>query len=388
MLERVEEAFGLTMAAVNIVDDGRITVFAGRDARRDAVERYQGIAIDSDLPGPAAIAANEPLLLNSSADIERRFPHIVDMVADHGIDSLLALPIRSPRREALGALVVGRAVGNAFALSDLALLHDLADKTGSALDRARLYDRLVVAHEDQRAVAIRLQESLLPDTVVRHPSVEIQAQYRAADDVMQVGGDWYDTFCWESGHVAVMVGDVVGHDPEAAARMGRLRAATAALIPVGPAEPVAILQSLDRCARGPDGVDFVTAAVVVLDTATGELACATAGHPPPIVVRKDGAVQLLDCVRVPPLGNSLVVEWPTGPSTHLSSGDTVVVYSDGAVERRGSSITDGIATLGDRCSELRTLALGDLVEQVITPAGDDNADDDVVVAMMRWLGAR
>ena len=147
-----------------------------------------------------------------------------------------------------------------------------------SLDRAELFDSLVTAHEQQRTVAIRLQESLLPDAVVAHPAIELEARYRAADDAMQVGGDWYDTAAWDSGHVAVMVGDVVGHDLEAAARMGRLRAAVAAVIPCGPPDPVAILQALDRCACGPDGVEFVTAAAAVLDMATGELAYCT-GRP-------------------------------------------------------------------------------------------------------------
>ncbi len=387
VLDRIEEAFELTVTAVNLVEGGHIAVFAGRDANQEQVAAHQGVAVSADLPGPFAIATNEPLLLNSSTDIEQRFPHLADVAAGYGIDTLLALPIRGLRRNALGALVVGRGGEHAFTLSDLALLHDLAEKTGVSLDRAELFDSLVTAHEQQRTVAIRLQESLLPDAVVAHPAIELEARYRAADDAMQVGGDWYDTAAWDSGHVAVMVGDVVGHDLEAAARMGRLRAAVAAVIPSGPPDPVAILQALDRCACGPDGVEFVTAAAAVLDMATGELAYCTAGHPPPLVVRQGGTVEVLGDGGVPPLGCALTITWPTAATTtQLGAHDTVVVYSDGLVERRDHAITDGIDELRRRCGAWRPNGSVELVDELIRDA--DAGDDDVVVVTLRWLGSR
>src|SRR5262249_29299923 len=135
--------------------------------------------------------------------------------------------------------------------ADERLLATMADLCAQALERARLY-------ENEHRIALRLQRALLPDTVVRHPDVQIAARYEAGSANMEVGGDWYDSFALPHGRIGLAVGDVVGHGIEAAASMGRLRSAFGALASDG-AAPAELLSRLDRFAVGPDGVEFATA---------------------------------------------------------------------------------------------------------------------------------
>ncbi len=385
LIENIDEAFGLSIAAVNLPDGDEVIVVAGRRADAERVAEHQGIPLETDLPGPVAIVANEEIRLATRAEIADRFPSLERAVEQYGIETLLAVPLRNQRREALGSMVVGAVGEDFFDPGDLALLRELALQTGQALDRAQLYEQLVVAHRQQRDVAVRLQQALLPDSVVAADGVEIHAHYVAADDALQVGGDWYDTFTWETGEIAIMVGDVVGHDLEAAARMGRLRAATGALVPLGPPRPSEILRALDLCARGPEGVDFVTAVAVVVEPQHQRLSYANAGHPPAIVVHTDGRAELLQAATIAPLGRLVPTEF-LEMTVPFEEGATVVLYSDGLVERPGQVISDDIEGLAGLASESRGLAVDALVGRLIDSAtAHGDVRDDIVVVALRSL---
>jgi serine phosphatase RsbU (regulator of sigma subunit) len=167
--------------------------------------------------------------------------------------------------------------------------------------------------------------------------------------------------------------------------MGRLRAATGALIPDGASRTATIMEALDRCARGPEGVDFVTAASVVLDTATGELEVACAGHPPPLLVESDGTHRWLDDATTPPIGR-LDVDRSVSSRFLLDVGDVVLLYSDGLIERRSRSMGFGMRKLRSIAPTLLDNPLETAVDTIIEQLVDDDASDDVMLVALRWSG--
>jgi PAS domain S-box-containing protein len=281
-----------------------------------------------------------------------------------GVRGLVVLRIVDPDREPFGP-------------DDERFVHEVADRAGVVLARTQM-------REDEHKVSLRLQRALLPDSVCQHPDVEINAHYEAASLLMEVGGDWYDTFSWPDGHVGVMVGDVMGHDLQAAVAMGRLRAGVGALIAGSSPSPAAVLAALDRCSSGPDGSSFVTACAVVVDPGTGELRYSRAGHPPPLLVPPRGAATWLDGAVSPPVCDLEVGIRPEAV-VRLAPGSVVVLFSDGLVERRGESIGDGMERLRRAAAELVRTAGPDLPSRLAVALNtESDPEDDIVAVTIRY----
>lgn len=260
---------------------------------------------------------------------------------------------------------------------DLAQLHELATRVGLVLAAARV-------RRAEHDIALTLQRALLPDRVHWHPNVVVEARYHAGNDLLEVGGDWYDTFAWDRERVMVTIGDVVGHNLESATAMGRLRAATSALAGVVERRPGVLLDALDRFARGPDGTSYATAVCAVLDPHLGSLTYSSAGHPPGLVVEPDGRVTTLDAVQSPPLCAFSPHVRPERTEM-LAPGSVVVFYSDGLIERRGESLDDGIARLRDVVVRNRGRALGELADVIVQEMTHDvRVGDDVVAVCIRY----
>lgn len=238
--------------------------------------------------------------------------------------------------------------------------------------------------EQNGRIARRLQQAMLPDEVVQHADLEIVAHYRAAEDILEVGGDWYDTYEWPDGRIGLVVGDVVGHDLEAAIAMGQLRVALSALAPLTDGSPAAMLEALGECARGPNGTPFLTASCVVVDPATGTVVGASAGHLPVLVVQADGTTTWINDQPAPPLGLA-PSERPVEGHAQLAPGATLVLYTDGLVERRSEVLTEGLARLEAQAARLVAAGSADLgLDLVAAMASHSPAGDDVVVVTVRY----
>ena len=385
ILDHADQVLDLQSAAVNLADGDSVRIVPGRGVDTAAVAALGLVPVGANLPGPEAIRTGEEIVVGTREALRLRYPHLGDQFDRYGTETLAALPIRRTSGAVIGAFVMGRSGPHAFTPTELGLFRELLRRSGDALERAHLHERLVEAHRQEHRVAVRLQDALLPDSVVEHPGVEIVARYLAAEGVLEVGGDWYDTFEWPDGRVGAIVGDVVGHDLEAAAHMGRLRAATAALIPDGASRTATIMEALDRCARGPEGVDFVTAASVVLDTTTGELEVACAGHPPPLLVESDGTHRWLDDATTPPIGR-LDVDRSVSSTFLLDVGDVVLLYSDGLIERRSRSMGFGMRKLRTIAPALLENPLDTAVDAIVEQLVGDDARDDVMLVALRWSG--
>jgi serine phosphatase RsbU (regulator of sigma subunit) len=242
---------------------------------------------------------------------------------------------------------------------------------------ARRLDRLDVERDaalaEQRSIALRLQRSLLPE-VPAPPAVEVHADYTPAAGTMSVGGDWYDVVDLPDGRVALSMGDVAGHGLGAAAAMGQLRSA-ARMLALGRHEPADAIERLDDFAQRMDGRPLATVIYAILEPATGRLRYACAGHPPPLLIRADGATEFLRDGRSPLLGVDPLEPREIGAVT-LRPGDTLVCYTDGLIERPDRSLDDGLnamATTAAAAASDPGMLAQRLLEQVQEPRRDDAA---------------
>jgi serine phosphatase RsbU (regulator of sigma subunit) len=258
-----------------------------------------------------------------------------------------------------------------------AVLHDVADRAALVLRSAQL-------REEEHQAAIRLQRALLPHQTLEHPALEIATLYMAATDALEVGGDWFESFELPDGRIAVVVGDVVGHNIEAAVAMGQLRSGILALAE-RISEPAELLSALDSFSHRHSVTHYATACCAVLDPTTGDLRYASAGHPPMLVWTPGSAGRWLDDVQSPPLGVCPAAQRPQG-SIRLEPGSVLVAYSDGLVERRRQSIDAGMLQLLELADTFGDASATEICHDIIAGMiGDDPHDDDTVVLCLRLM---
>jgi serine phosphatase RsbU (regulator of sigma subunit) len=260
--------------------------------------------------------------------------------------------------------------GQLFSAEDRTVLSLVGGYLSQALNRAYQADQ-------QRETALALQRAILGPS--RLPS-GFAARYEPASRPLEVGGDWYDIVELPDGRIGIMVGDCVGHDLGAATVMGQLRSACRALL-LQDASAGATLTAMDRFASFVPDAECATVFCGVLDPGSGELRYSSAGHPPGIVVHPDGRTELLDGARSLPLAVRDHVT-RTEASYVLPPRSTLLLYTDGLVERRGRPITEGIAAAGTAVREAASDTLEDLAAQVmadLAPAA--GYEDDVALVI-------
>lgn len=240
-------------------------------------------------------------------------------------------------------------------------------------------ERLRRAHAREREVALTLQAAMLP-VPERVGGGRAAVRYRPAVGALNVCGDWYDLAELPGNRLAVAVGDVVGHGLHAAGVMGQLRSALSAAVLVADG-PAAALDALGLYARSVEGAESTTAALAVVDFDRHTLAYSSAGHLPPALLHTDGTVEFLDRATDPPLGARPEHVPRPEAETAFEDGATLVLYTDGLVERRREDIDTGLARLADclaRHASADAERLADTVLAELIPRGG-NSDDTAVV---------
>ncbi|HET6965394.1 MAG TPA: SpoIIE family protein phosphatase [Acidimicrobiales bacterium] len=255
-----------------------------------------------------------------------------------GAADAITAPLRT-RARTVGAITVVRTAGRRpYQPADMDLVVEVAGRAAFAVENAWLLAR-------QQRRAEELQRALLPDLPRSVGEVALAGVYRPADDVAQVGGDWYDAFDLSDGSVALVIGDVAGHDLNTATRMGAARHNLRALACDRLAPPAEVLRRLDTVLARLAPSDLVTAVYAQLRPEGGawRLNWATAGHPPPVVCPPGGRPRLLHRDAEPPLG----VGFPErrNRQTVLEPGSWLAFYTDGLIERRGETLTVGLDRL-------------------------------------------
>ena len=241
--------------------------------------------------------------------------------------------------ETIGVLHVGSRLAREFTDEDLDLLVLAADRMARGISHSRIFER-------EHLIAQTLQRSALPAAIPELPGLRAAVRYLPAGQVTHVGGDWYDVFSLGEGRAGLSVGDIAGHGISAAAEMGRIRSSLQAYL-FESADPAPALERVDRLLlAGPLG-KMATALAMTLDAGGRTALLSRAGHPPPVLLVPGSAPRVLDADGGAPLGivgaprraPSLRVEFPVGA--------TLVLYSDGLVERRGRPIDECIAVLAE-----------------------------------------
>jgi GAF domain-containing protein len=301
---------------------------------------------------------------------------IIELTFQLGYAAHLTVPITAPvTSRVLGTISLVNGAGRlAFTEADERTAIDIGRRAGLAIDNSRLYGQ-------QRHVAEVLQQSMLTD-LPEIPGVELHARYLPAQDGTAVGGDWYDAFAQPDGSVMLAVGDVSGHDIEAAATMGQLRNLVRGDAFGRDDEPGPLLTQLDRAVRGlrmPATATLVLARVRPAgDSYTVSLS--NAGHPPPLLLRPDGEVEVWWTKPEPMLG----VTTKAARATHersIPAGSTLLLYTDGLVEDRRELIDVGIDRLGEVLRGNAALPGDEICSRLL--AAVTGRADDIALLMIR-----
>lgn len=296
-----------------------------------------------------------------------------------------AIPMRA-RGRTVGAITLFLdAERGTLPEDDLAMLVQLADRAGLALDNARLY-------QEQRHISETLQRALL-SAPVEPDHVHVVVRYLPAAQAAEVGGDWYDAFLQRDGATVLAIGDVIGHDTRAAAAMSQVRTLLRGIAYTSGDSPAEVLASLDDAMRALN-VDTMASAVVARLEQTPEerargqrrLRWSNAGHLAPLLVLPDGTVHELHG-REPEMLLGVVPGRPrTDADVLLENGSTVLMFTDGLVERRTEHVRDGLDRLREVVAQVVPdattadgLDLEVLVDEVLARMLPGPADDDVAV---------
>jgi serine phosphatase RsbU (regulator of sigma subunit)/integral membrane sensor domain MASE1 len=326
---------------------------------------------DEELPIVSAYRNGEMQSYLSRADGLRRFPALTDL--DNAYGSVLAVPLIADG-ETIGVIGWGFMEENAFDLTTVSLAQTIASQCALALQRARL-------SEVDPTFARQMQRMMLPLTGELPRGVELATRYLPAETRDEVGGDWYDITPCNSTHLAVAIGDLIGHGVRPATAMGQLRGAASSLArdAEGPAQ---VLVGLDRFASAVPSAEFSTALCARYEYGSGELRYAAAGHLPPLLVA-DGEARILNDGRSGPVCVSDDGQRPEG-RVSLSEGALVAFYTDGLVEQRGAVIDVGIERLREALLARAGQDLERTADEVIRSLTTGRAvGDDVALVLLR-----
>jgi sigma-B regulation protein RsbU (phosphoserine phosphatase) len=296
-------------------------------------------------------------------------------------ESLTMVPLRA-RGETFGVLGMVNASGRPpHTEMEIAVAVEVVRRAALALDNTRLYGR-------QLKVAETLQRSLLSPPP-QPDDLEIAVRYQPAATNMHVGGDWYDAFLQPDGATLLVIGDVVGHNVDAAAAMGQVRSIVRGIAYDRQANPAQVLGRVDDVLTGLHIGTLATALVARIEQTPEQaraglrmLRWSSAGHLPPLVIRRRGQVEVLDTAPETLLGadshRPRTDHW-----TLVHPDETVLFYTDGLVEHGRTSIDDGIARLTRLVTELAGASVDDLCDLLLERIVERRPDDDIAIVAVR-----
>jgi anti-sigma regulatory factor (Ser/Thr protein kinase) len=321
-----------------------------------------------------ALRSGEQLAVASAAEL----PAWVEVDAGGATyQAWLAIPFIVARR-VVGGLGLAFDEPRQLGGADLDFARALGGQAGVSVERALQY-------ESERTIAETLQQSVLPESLPSVEGVQMAARYLPGTAAVDVGGDWFDAISLPDGRLGLAVGDVVGKGVRAAATMAQLRNGLRAFA-LDQMRPSATVSRLNRLTGEVDESAFATLVYAVVDPGRRVVRFTSAGHLPPLIVYPDRRTEFAEGGRSLPLGVSAdaafeqdVVELPTG--------STLILFTDGLVERRDSTLMEGFERLRAAAAE----APGDperLVDHILERlVGDDIRGDDIAVLAVRLLAA-
>ncbi|MER7107051.1 SpoIIE family protein phosphatase [Streptomyces sp. NPDC000229] len=384
--------------AVFGVSGDRLTIIGhhGHNAGDDGP--FSDMPLDTDYPAAEVVRTGRAIYLPTPEEYRARFPATWPLAQRFGRESWAFLPLIVAGRT-MGAWMAAFRYPVSFTPDERSVLTTVARMLAQALARAGVA-------ESERELSLGLQRTMMPVLGPAIPGMEVAARYVPTGGGLQVGGDWYDMIQLPGGRIALVIGDVQGHDVRAAGLMGQLRIALRAYASEGH-RPDAVLSRASRFLYGiTDGAEgdhgaarFATCLYLEVDPATGTLDIARAGHPDPAIRMADGTVMLRPTAGGLPLGIVPDTDYPTTRLT-LEPGETLMICTDGLLETGGHDLETGwtrIRTLLERHdTEGESLeGLADSLVQAVHGPGShhttgplaDRREDDIAVLLLSRTGA-
>lgn len=391
---------GCEEAGITTVVAGRMTTPATSGPGPIAVDRIQY----ETNQGPCLDALRKhAVFVTDDLTTEIRWPLFASRAAkETGVHSMLSfrlfvdqdtfgsLNLYATSRAAFGPLAI--ATGGVFAAHAAVALSSALDRDRSEYlaEELATSESLSEGFREQAAAAVVLQRSMLT-SLPNVPGLELAARYVPAVAERQIGGDWYDAFTLPSGGTGLAIGDVAGHDLEAAVRMAQLRNILRTLACDRDETASEILDRLDRTIIQLDVIDTATCIYAILRAAEPaesgpnpvagrwSLSFANAGNPPPLhIVGKHARYLETEEHLLLGLGQDIA---RTQDTIELPPGSTVLLYTDGLVEHRDSDLSEGMEQLQELTLELADLPLGELCDQLIATLASGRNDDVCVLAI-------
>ncbi|MGW3318567.1 SpoIIE family protein phosphatase [Streptomyces fungicidicus] len=369
---------GATSLVMGLVEAGRIRLVA-EGPEGSFVPGTDVTRIDEPYPMSEAVRTLSPRFIESPEDFADRYPGLWEGITGLHITSAAYLPL----------IVQGRPIGGmgllysdrrGFTADERNILVALGSSIAQSLQRAMFY-------EQEMDLAQKLQQAMLPRTIPSVPGADLAVRYRAATIGgslgRDIGGDWYDLIPLPGGRVGAVIGDVQGHDTHAAAVMGQLRIVLRAYAAEGH-PPATVMARASVFLDELDTDRSATCLYAEADLSTGLLQIVRAGHLDPLVRRADGSCRRVCVPGGLPLGLSAEfgrLDYPVG-TIELDPGETLLLCTDGLVERPGSDVDDGIETLSALIAEGPD-DVRELADRLIDAAEERGGDDDVALLVLR-----
>ncbi|WP_431964896.1 SpoIIE family protein phosphatase [Actinacidiphila sp. bgisy160] len=379
LLTRLAATFGGTGAALALVAEGRLRVSSDAGIPMP-VAAVHGLSLEDPSALPYAIRTGKPQFMRNREEYIRHWPHGVMVPYFDQLESGYAVSITSLGSvggQPLGGWAVTYEGEHHSSPDERALMITLADLTGQALRRVR-------SREVRVELAMALQDAMLPTLPKHLPGLEVTVRYRPSRDGLDIGGDWYDAFVLPCGAVAFEIGDAQGHDVNAAAAMGQVRASMRAIAACEP-DPATVLTRTNELLVTMDAARFASCTMLYVDPCDGQVTGSSAGHVPLLYACDDGRHSIRELPGGPVLGVLPDADYNEGTFT-LDKNAALILVTDGVVE--GPSLTleaglERVATLAAQAAHdgLNAEETADRILDAMVAV--DHIDDAAVLIIRR-----
>ncbi|MFI1620774.1 SpoIIE family protein phosphatase [Streptomyces lydicus] len=361
---------------LGLVEAGRIRLVSEGKAG-SFVPDLEYTRVGDEFPMSEVVRTLTPRYVHSRAQFRNNYPRLWPAIEPLNVNSAAYLPLIAQGRP-IGVIGLFFERESSFGDQERNVLLALGSSIAQSLARAMLYDQ-------EHDLAAELQQAMLPRRIPGVPGAQIAVRYRSARMGRDIGGDWYDVIPLPNGRVAAVIGDVQGHDTQAAALMGQLRIVLRAYAAEGHS-PATVMGRASAFLNELETERFATCIYVDADLTTGAARIVRAGHVDPLLRHAEGLCRRLPVAGGLPLGISSEFRRLDYPVTtvQLAPGDTLLLCTDGIVERPGIDLDDGVRQLA---REVRD-GPQDVQQLADRLCGADRAgDDDMALLLMRRLGA-
>ncbi|MGW6860610.1 SpoIIE family protein phosphatase [Streptomyces xanthophaeus] len=374
LLHKVAPAFAGTGTLLAFVENERLRVTFGEGIDPAMARSLHGMGLDAPKPLAHAIRTGRTEVIGSRAAYRAAWPQAHGLLDATTAQSFLMVPFAAEPGRPLGGWVITYDTPHHITGPERTLLGVIAELAGQAWERIRLSTARL-------ELAGALQRDMLPAALPRIEGFDIAARYLPANEGLEVGGDWYDVIALPDGGVACIIGDVQGHNIQAAALMGQVRTAMHAYAWEDPS-PDRVLERTNELMLQMGATGFATCLYVLLDPC-GQVLSARAGHVPAVRCGAAGASAPEPAGGLP-LGVLPGARYPLSQS-RLEEGETLTLFTDGLVEGPRLTLDEGTALLCRTLEEHRDTGAGEIADALMDCARATRHEDDRAVLVVRRL---